>query len=77
MKTCILTMGTRGDVQPYIALGLGLQGSGHEVTLATLVEFESFVKAHGILYAPLRGDFIKAAQEAKAGSSKRGRTNPP
>ena len=34
-KICILTFGTRGDVQPYLALGLGLQAAGYEVTIAT------------------------------------------
>ena len=29
MRITILTVGTRGDVQPYIALGLGLQAAGH------------------------------------------------
>ena len=42
MKICILTIGTRGDVQPYIALGVGLKAVGHEVTIATLAAFESF-----------------------------------
>jgi sterol 3beta-glucosyltransferase len=33
MNIRILAMGTRGDVQPYVTLGLGLQRVGHEVTL--------------------------------------------
>jgi sterol 3beta-glucosyltransferase len=41
MKICILTMGTRGDVQPYIALGMGLKTVRHEVPIATLDEFKS------------------------------------
>ena len=35
MKTIIPTIGTRGDIQPYIALGLGLRRAGHEITLAS------------------------------------------
>ncbi|HEU0292144.1 MAG TPA: glycosyltransferase [Anaerolineales bacterium] len=76
MKICILTIGTRGDVQPYIALGLGLKAVGHEVTIATLGEFESLVKEYGMQYASLRGDFLKAAQEAQSNSSNKQRTNP-
>ncbi len=56
MRVCILTGGTQGDVQPYVALGQGLQRSGHEVTLATTVRFESFVTAHGLRFFPLSGD---------------------
>ena len=35
MKIAIPTIGTRGDVQHYIALALGLLQAGHTVTLAT------------------------------------------
>lgn len=76
MKICILTIGTRGDVQPYIALGLGLKGSGHEVTVATLGEFEALVVNHGLHRATLRGDFLKAAQAGQSESSKKERANP-
>jgi UDP:flavonoid glycosyltransferase YjiC (YdhE family) len=49
-------------VQPYIALGRGLQARGHAVTLATVSEFEDLVGEYGLAFAPLRGDFLKAAQ---------------
>jgi UDP:flavonoid glycosyltransferase YjiC (YdhE family) len=75
MKICILTIGTRGDIQPYIALGLGLKTSGHEVTIATLGEFEALVVKHGLHHAKLRGDFLKVAQSAQGEPSKQ-RPNP-
>ena len=62
MKICILTIGTRGDVQPYIALGLGLKAAGHEVTISTLDEFKPLVNQYGLLHDSLRGDFLKVAQ---------------
>ncbi len=64
MKICILTIGTRGDVQPYIALGLGLKAAGHEVTISTLDEFKPLVHQYNLLHDSLRGDFLKAAQSA-------------
>lgn len=70
MRICILTIGTRGDVQPYIALGAGLKDSGHEVTIATLDEFKSSILEWGLQHDTLRGDFLKAAQ------SPEGRGNP-
>jgi sterol 3beta-glucosyltransferase len=57
-----MTIGTRGDVQPYIALGLGLIVAGHEVTISTLDEFKSLVNQYGLLHDSLRGDFLKVAQ---------------
>jgi hypothetical protein len=41
--TC-LTIGTRGDVQPYIALCKGLQADGHHVRIATHVEYKDWVE---------------------------------
>ena len=35
MKIAITTVGTRGDLQPYIALGLGLKDAGHEVLIVS------------------------------------------
>lgn len=76
MKICVLTFGTRGDVQPYIALGLGLKAVGHEVTIATLAEFKSLVSDYGLQYDPLRGDFLKAAQTSAGKAAVEGRGNP-
>ena len=36
MHITILAAGSRGDVQPYVALGMGLQQVGHEVRLVAL-----------------------------------------
>lgn len=53
--TC-LTIGSRGDVQPYIALCKGLLAEGHKPRIATHREFEPWVRAHGIDFAPVEGD---------------------
>lgn len=57
MKISILTMGTRGDVQPYAVLGQTLQQRGHEVTLSTAKNFETLVKSYGIGFKPIEADF--------------------
>ena len=53
--TC-LTIGSRGDVQPYIALCKGLLAEGHKPRIATHAEFGPWVKKHGIDFAPIDGD---------------------
>ena len=53
--TC-LTIGSRGDVQPYIALCKGLLAEGHRTKIATHAEFEPWVRKHGIDFAPVDGD---------------------
>lgn len=58
MKILILTIGTRGDVQPYIALGRALIESGHDVTICTCAHFEPFVREYRLGYAYVNNDFI-------------------
>lgn len=57
MKIVILTLGTRGDVQPYAVLGQALQRRGHEVTLCTGKNFESLVKSYGIGFVAVEADY--------------------
>ena len=52
----VLTAGSRGDVQPYVALACGLRRAGHEVVLATHAPFGEFVRAHGLTFFPTAGD---------------------
>jgi sterol 3beta-glucosyltransferase len=56
MRITVNTFGTRGDVQPYIALGMGLQQAGHTVRIVTHQIFESFVGEHGLDLYPLHVD---------------------
>jgi sterol 3beta-glucosyltransferase len=56
MKITMLTYGSRGDVQPFVALALGLQQRGHIVTLAAPHKFDDFIKSYGISSIPLAGD---------------------
>jgi sterol 3beta-glucosyltransferase len=53
MRITILTVGSRGDVQPLLAFGVGLAGAGHEVRLAAFPGFEKQVRATGLEFAPL------------------------
>ncbi len=56
MRVTILTFGSRGDVQPFLALADGLQKTGHQVKLAAPYRFAGFVDAHNIPFVPLTGD---------------------
>lgn len=58
MRVAIQTLGTRGDVQPYIALALGLMRRGHEVQVAAPAQFGAMVREHGIAFAPLPAGFL-------------------
>lgn len=52
----LLTIGSRGDVQPYIALGKGLIAEGHKVTIATHSEFEEWIVSYGINFKEVAGN---------------------
>lgn len=58
----LVTTGSRGDIQPFIALGLGLAESGHGVTLATNPLYEEWIRENGLLFRPVEGDPMGAVQ---------------
>ena len=62
MRILILTLGSRGDVQPYAALGAALKARGHDVTLATGQGFEDMIEAQGLAAAPLTDDVRQMIQ---------------
>ncbi|KAL9248246.1 hypothetical protein vseg_021590 [Gypsophila vaccaria] len=56
MQIVMLIVGTRGDVQPFVAIGKRLQEYGHRVRLATHQNFKEFVLSSGLEFFPLGGD---------------------
>nr|WHU24140.1 steroidal glycosyltransferase [Anemarrhena asphodeloides] len=56
LQIVILIVGTRGDVQPFVAIGKRLQDYGHRVRLATHANFKEFVLTAGLEFYPLGGD---------------------
>lgn len=61
LQIVILIVGTRGDVQPFIAIGKRLQYYGHRVRLATHANFKDFVLTAGLEFYPLGGDPVVLA----------------
>lgn len=57
MKIALLTLGTRGDVQPYAVLGKALKDRGHQVTISTARNFEALVNSYGLDFQPVDADF--------------------
>lgn len=56
LNIVIQVVGSRGDVQPFIALGNELQRYGHRVRLATHNVFENFVISSNLEFFPIGGD---------------------
>ena len=66
MRITILTAGTRGDTQPYVALGAGLLQAGYQVRLAAGKNYESFVKQYGLEFYPFSADFANMMDSPQA-----------
>jgi sterol 3beta-glucosyltransferase len=65
MRIAIIALGSRGDIQPYIALGKGLKDAGHFVRLITHENFEALVSSYGLEFFPVKGDvqeFLKTEE---------------
>jgi hypothetical protein len=56
LNIVIQVVGSRGDVQPFIALGLALQKYGHRVRIATHNVFKQFVTSSGLGFYQVGGD---------------------
>ena len=69
MRITMLTIGSTGDVRPYILLGLELQSRGHNVTIATFSRFREMIEKEGIHFFPLSGDAEKLMSSIMSPSS--------
>lgn len=52
----MVAVGTRGDVQPLVALALGLQAAGFDINFATHGNFETFIRGFGLEFSRLAGN---------------------
>jgi UDP:flavonoid glycosyltransferase YjiC (YdhE family) len=48
LRVAVLTVGSRGDVEPYLGLGVALVTAGHRVTVAASAAFEGLVRRAGL-----------------------------
>lgn len=62
MHIAIIAPGSRGDVEPYIALGVGLARAGYGVRLVSHADFAPLVTAHGLAFYPIDGRVQDIAQ---------------
>jgi UDP:flavonoid glycosyltransferase YjiC (YdhE family) len=64
MKIALTTIGSRGDIQPFIALGIELQKHGHSTVILTHPWAEQVVNFYGLKHIPV-GDDIDINDAAK------------
>lgn len=90
MRIAVVVNGSRGDVQPMVALAQGLQELGHEVIIFTNADLVAFCNGQGIdavsVFAAcsavihesggMCGDFVQGVTRANSTASKWLRSNP-
>ncbi len=66
MHITLFTIGSRGDVEPYIALGQGLRRAGHQVRVCTHERYEPEIREAGLEFSGAGGD-PRLIMEGEAG----------
>jgi sterol 3beta-glucosyltransferase len=69
MRIVLITIGARGDTEPFVALAVRLMRDGHSVRLAARPDFAGLAAGYGVDFAPLGRPyqpFIAGAAEASA-----------
>lgn len=56
MRILLSPIGSRGDVQPMLALGIRLRSRGHEVAMCTARDFRGVCEAAGLEFRPIDVD---------------------
>ena len=71
MRILLMTYGTRGDVEPFLALAEGFVRAGHNVRLAAPETYASLAANTGVEYIPLPGnpEQLAAAMVQQAGGN--------
>ncbi len=64
----LLTFGSRGDVEPFIALALGLSKRDWRVTLCTASRYRDWIEGFGVASAPMTSELLEImeTQEGRA-----------
>lgn len=57
MHLIIATTGTRGNVQPYLAVGKELKKRGNRITVATHEDYRTLVESHGLGFRSVCGSY--------------------
>jgi len=58
MRITFLTLGSRGDVQPYVALAKELIKNGHEAVVCTGQTFKKFIEENGVGFHKASADLM-------------------
>lgn len=75
MRMTMIAFGTRGDVQPSVALGKALKAKGHSVRILAGANFKNWIEGHGLEAIASKTD-IQAIMESDLGREWIEKSNP-
>jgi sterol 3beta-glucosyltransferase len=69
MRVLLLTLGSRGDVEPFLALAVALQAAGHQPLLCASDRYRGWIEGHGVAHAAMNDGFVELLEsvEGRAG----------
>jgi rhamnosyltransferase subunit B len=70
-RVVVVAFGTSGSTQSSVALAIGLQARGHEVTVAGGANLQATVASRGIRFVPVRPDRERVEPDKPASSRER------
>src|SRR5690349_1922178 len=71
MRVLLSTIGSRGDVQPLVALALHLTATGHEVRLCVPPDFRDWIEGLGLAVTPIGPEVRRFAAARPMGGASR------
>jgi vancomycin aglycone glucosyltransferase len=69
MHVLLSTIGSRGDVQPLVALALQLRAQGHQSRLCAPPDFRGLIEGHGLPFVPVGPEVRRVASQRSAGTA--------
>src|SRR5262245_51482005 len=70
MRVLLSTIGSRGDVQPIVALALELRAQGHESRLCAPPDFRVLIECVGLSFVPVGPEVGFVASQRSVGAAK-------
>ncbi len=65
MRPLLISVGSRGDVQPFLALARGLLAAGHRPVLAAPRRFQPLAAGYGVEFVPLSDEMFTLQDSVK------------
>lgn len=69
MKVLLVTTGSRGDIEPFIALAVGLRERGHAATVAAPARFASLASEYGVAFRGLDDSLLDLQDTLASGGT--------